>query len=66
MKPFFYCHEAGKRFVFGSEIKAIFTFPDIPRSLNEAKIADYMLASFEDKKRTFYLGINRLPPASTS
>ena len=65
VKPFFYCHEAGKRFVFGSEIKAIFTFPDIPRSLNEAKIADYMLASFEDKKRTFYLGINRLPPAST-
>ncbi len=65
VKPFYYFHQARRRFVFGTEIKAIFTFSDIPRRLNEAKIADYMLASFEDKERTFYLDINRLPPAST-
>ena len=65
VRPFYYFHQAGQRFVFGTEIKAILTFPDIPRRLNEAKIADYMLASFEDKARTFYVDINRLPPAST-
>ena len=65
VRPFYYFHQAGQRFVFGTEIKAIFTITDIPRRLNEAKIADYMLASFEDKARTFYLDINRLLPAST-
>lgn len=65
VRPFYYFHESGKRFVFGSEIKAIFALRDVPRRLNEAKMADYLFASFEDKQRTFYLDIHRLPPAST-
>jgi asparagine synthase (glutamine-hydrolysing) len=65
VKPFHYFHQPGQRFVFATEIKAIFAFSDISRKLNEVKIADYMLASFEDKSRTFYLDVNRLPPAST-
>jgi len=65
VRPFYYYHQPGRRLVFGSEIKSILALADIPRHLNEAKIADYMLASFEDKARTFYLDINRLPPAST-
>ena len=65
VRPFYYYHQAGRRFVFGTEIKSILALADVPRHLDEAKIADYMLASFEDKARTFYLDINRLPPAST-
>ena len=65
VKPFHYFYEPRRRFVFATEIKAIFTFADISRRLNEDKIADFMLASFEDKARTFYLDVNRLPPASS-
>ena len=65
VKPFYYCYQPRQRFVFATEIKAIFCFPDIPRHYDETKVGDYMLESFEDKARTFYAQINRLPPAST-
>ena len=64
IKPFYYFHQLGQRFVFATEIKAIFCYEDIPKRLNEIKISDYMLGMFEDKARTFYVDINRLPPAS--
>jgi asparagine synthase (glutamine-hydrolysing) len=65
VRPLYFFHQAGRRFVFATEIKGIFAYPDIPREINEAKIADYMLASFEDKTRTFYVGISRLPSGSS-
>lgn len=64
VKPFYYYHQSGQRFVFATEIKAIFCYKDIPKQLNEVKISDYILEMFEDKARTFYVDINRLPPAS--
>ncbi|MCP5463300.1 MAG: lasso peptide isopeptide bond-forming cyclase [bacterium] len=64
VKPFYYYYQSGRRFVFATEIKAIFCYEDIPKQLNEIKISDYMLEMFEDKARTFYMNINRLPPAS--
>lgn len=64
VKPFYYFHQPGRRFVFATEIKAIFCFSDISRQLHETKVGDYMLESFEDKARTFYAQISRLPPAS--
>lgn len=64
VKPFYYFYQPRRRFVFATEIKAIFCFSDIPRQLDETKVGDYMLESFEDKARTFYAQINRLPPAS--
>jgi asparagine synthase (glutamine-hydrolysing) len=65
VRPLYFFHQAGRRFVFATEIKGIFACPDIPREINEAKISDYMLASFEDKSRTFYVGISRLPSGSS-
>lgn len=64
VKPFYYYYQPGQRFVFGTEIKAIFCYEDIPKRLNEIKISDFMLEMFEDKARTFYVNISRLPPAS--
>ena len=64
VKPFHYYYQPGQQFIFGTEIKAIFCYEDIPKRLNEIKISDYMLEMFEDKARTFYVDINRLPPAS--
>lgn len=65
IRPFYYHHEPGQRFIFGSEIKTLFCFEDLPKVPNEDKIADYMLEMFEDKSRTFYRDIHRLPPATT-
>lgn len=64
VKPFYYFFDARKQFILASEIKAILCVPDVPRTINEVKIADYLLADFGDKSRTFYSEISRLPPAT--
>jgi len=62
VKPFFYYHQPGRLFACASEIKALFCLPEIPRRLNELRVADYLLANLEDKTITFYRDIVRLPP----
>ena len=62
VKPFYYYH-SDKVFVFASEIKALFCLPEVPRRLNEVRIADYIIKTFEDKVITFYKDIFRVPPA---
>ena len=64
VKPLYY-FLSDRLFVFGSEIKAILAIKEVPNCLNEVKIADFMLEMFEDKTRTFYQNIFRLPPAHT-
>ncbi|YAF95739.1 MAG: lasso peptide isopeptide bond-forming cyclase [Nodularia sp. CChRGM 3473] len=63
VKPFYYYYQPGKVFIFASEIKAIFGLPQIPRRLNEVRIADYLALMMEDKVITTYQDILRLPPA---
>ncbi|MDM9379608.1 lasso peptide isopeptide bond-forming cyclase [Chlorogloeopsis sp. ULAP01] len=62
VKPFYY-YSSAQAFVFGSEIKAIFCLPDVPRQINEVRIGDYLVSMFEDTTITFYQDILRLPPA---
>ena len=63
LKPFYYAHVQGKRFVFGSEIKSILTVKDIPRELNDRAVADHLLVPVEcDSAFTFYNHIFRLEP----
>ncbi len=64
VKPFYYFHQPGKLFAFGSEIKALLSLQDVPRRLNEIKVGDYLASNFQDKVETFYQDIFRLPPAS--
>ncbi|MBK7665096.1 MAG: lasso peptide isopeptide bond-forming cyclase [Sterolibacteriaceae bacterium] len=65
VKPFYYAFHAKRQFILASEIKAILCIPDVPRTINEVKIGDYLLADFGDKSRTFYSHVSRLPPATT-
>lgn len=58
--PFYYT-VSDRLFAFASEIKALLCLPDVPRQLNEAKIADYLTAILPDSESTFYQGILRLP-----
>ena len=62
VKPFYY-YRSDRVFVFASEIKALLSVPEVPRRLNEVRVADYLLHSFEDKEITFYQEIFRLLPA---
>ena len=62
VKAFYYYHSA-RSFVFATEIKALFCAPDVPRQLNEERIADLLATNFEDTAITCYRRILRLPPA---
>jgi asparagine synthase (glutamine-hydrolysing) len=62
VKPFYY-YASEQAFIFGSEIKALLSLPEVPRRLNETRIADYLANIVADKASTFYQQIMRLPPA---
>jgi asparagine synthase (glutamine-hydrolysing) len=64
VKPFYYYHSS-RAFVFASEIKALLCVAEVPRLLNEVRVADYLLDMTEDEASTFYRDIIRLPPAHT-
>jgi asparagine synthase (glutamine-hydrolysing) len=63
IKPFYYHHQVGKLFAFGSEIKAILQVNDVPERLNELRIADYLAGNREDAESTIYEDIWMLPEA---
>jgi asparagine synthase (glutamine-hydrolysing) len=63
IRPFYYYYRPGYVFAFASEIKALLCLPEVPRRLNEARVADYLAPMLEDKTITFYQQIFRLPPA---
>jgi asparagine synthase (glutamine-hydrolysing) len=63
VKPFYY-HNADKKFVFGSEIKALMESPAVPRSPNLKIAYDYLVGNYLDHSpQTFFDGIVCLEPA---
>ena len=60
VKPFYY-YQSSHSFVFASEIKALFCLREVPRRLNEVRVADHLVESFADQTNTFYRDIFRLP-----
>lgn len=62
VKPFYYC-KVGQTFMFASEVKALLSLPDVPRKLNEVRIAAYLTTVMQSKTTTSYQGIFQLSPA---
>jgi asparagine synthase (glutamine-hydrolysing) len=60
-KPLFYWCSGG-RLVFGSEIKALFADPSVPRRLDAAAIPAYLTFGYVPTPRTFFEGVRSLPP----
>jgi asparagine synthase (glutamine-hydrolysing) len=60
-KPLFYAFD-GARLVFGSEIKAIFADPAVPRRLDPDAIPAYLTFGYVPTPRTFFEGVRVLPP----
>jgi asparagine synthase (glutamine-hydrolysing) len=62
IKPLYY-YRSDRFVAFASEIKAVLACPGVPRSVDELKVADHLRWSFDDRQRTFYRGVLRLPAA---
>src|SRR5262249_40486976 len=56
------CYHLGPRlFAVASATEALLAVPDIPRRLDERRIASYLLPGLADPVTTSYQGISRLP-----
>jgi asparagine synthase (glutamine-hydrolysing) len=62
VKPLYY-YASDRLFAFATEIKALLCLPEVPRRLDERKVADHLLPLLEDPEITFYQGIVRLRAA---
>ena len=60
VRPFYY-HLGPRLFVFASEIRALFTQPEVPRRPNELKIADYLVPCLDDRAATYFADVVSLP-----
>jgi asparagine synthase (glutamine-hydrolysing) len=62
-KPLYYTMLANGQFLFGSELKALLTHPEVRRNLDACAVADYFSYGYVPDPRTIYRGIAKLPPA---
>jgi len=64
IKPLFYALEPGKRFLFGSEIKALLA-ASVSREVDEQALYDYLSLMYVPTPATAYRAIRKLPPGCT-
>lgn len=58
-----YWHQDGKRFLFGSEIKAVLAYGGIDRKVDLKALHEYLTHSYIIGDHTILEGIRRVPPA---
>jgi asparagine synthase (glutamine-hydrolysing) len=64
IKPLYYSYDsAHKRFVFASELKALFTLPFVRRVLNKKALSDYLSFNFVSPPYTLLEDVYSLNPA---
>jgi asparagine synthase (glutamine-hydrolysing) len=61
IKPL-YIYRSGRDLCFGSELKAIFAHPSVPRLLDWEALQDYLSLNYVPGPRTLIKGIQKLPP----
>jgi len=64
IKPFYYRYDM-ETFLFGSEIKAILSFPGVRAELNSGVLAEYLAFGYLAGSETMFAGIKKLPPGHT-
>jgi asparagine synthase (glutamine-hydrolysing) len=60
-RPLYYFTD-GKRFIFGSEVKAILAHPDVPRGVDLAALDEYFTFQNILTDLTLFKGVHLLPP----
>jgi asparagine synthase (glutamine-hydrolysing) len=61
IKPLYYTASDG-RLVFGSEIKSLLRYPDVPVACDVDALAAFLLLKYVPAPRTMFQGIQALPP----
>lgn len=61
-RSLFYYHSKDL-FAFSSTTNGLFALPQVPRQLNEQKVAEYLALLMADTSSSFFEDIQRLPPA---
>lgn len=64
IKPLYYLVEDGRIVAFGSEIKSILANPDVPRTVNDEAVVNYLSFQYNPLKETFFKNIFKLTPGS--
>ncbi|MBI5855787.1 MAG: amidotransferase 1, exosortase A system-associated [Nitrospirae bacterium] len=64
IKPLYYCW-SGKRFLFGSELKAIIEDPSVPRTMDLQALDEYLSYLYVPAPRTIFRNIRKLQPGHT-
>lgn len=62
VRPLCY-YDDGATLFFASEVSAFFSLPSFRPVVNERKVAQYLVATMEDRDETVYRGVMRVPPA---
>lgn len=62
-KPLFYYADAA-RVVFGSEIKALLAYPEVPAEFDSSVLPYYLVHGYVPDPMTFYRGVLQVPPGA--
>lgn len=62
-KPLHYGQTAAGMLVFGSELAAMASVPDLSRQIDSQAVDDFFALGYVPDPRTIYVGIKKLPPA---
>jgi asparagine synthase (glutamine-hydrolysing) len=65
IKPLFYALLPDGQFVFSSELKALLTFPALPRELDPCAVEEYFAYGYVPEPRTIYLAARKVRPGHT-
>ncbi|MFO0725583.1 MAG: asparagine synthase (glutamine-hydrolyzing) [Myxococcota bacterium] len=63
-KPLYYAQD-GERFAFASEVKAIFLAPGFQPEMELANLPEYLVFGYCGTPRSFFKGVQKLPPSCT-
>src|SRR5688572_10010386 len=61
-KPLYYTTTPRGTFVFGSELKAVLTYPDVEREINTEALDAYFTLGYVPDPLTIFRNIHKLPP----
>ena len=64
IKPLYYAHVAGG-IVFGSEMRAVRSFPGVDLTLDREAVGDFLRFDYVPGPRSIHAGVRKLPPGCT-
>ncbi|MBV7257103.1 amidotransferase 1, exosortase A system-associated [Pacificimonas sp. WHA3] len=63
VKPLYIAHLPDGRTLFGSEMKALMAWPNLPRDVDPRAIEDYFAYGYVPEDKSFLRAVSKLPPA---